>query len=103
MRSTTACASYGGFEHNSHGLRLVTELERRYADFDGLNLTQETLEGLVKHNGPLIDAAGRPLERYAKRGVPAAILAYDAASEPRTPHVCQPRGAGGGDRRRHRL
>jgi dGTPase len=68
---------HGGFEHNSHGLRLVTELERRYADFDGLNLTQETLEGLVKHNGPLIDAAGRPLERYAKRGVPAAILAYD--------------------------
>ena len=68
---------YGGFEHNSHGLRLVTELERRYADFDGLNLSQETLEGLVKHNGPLIDASGRPLERYAKRGVPAAILAYD--------------------------
>src|SRR5664279_6309746 len=62
-----ACmAAYGGFDHNSHGLRLVTELERRYADFDGLNLTQETLEGLVKHNGPLIDAAGRPRERYAK-------------------------------------
>ena len=53
----------GGFDHNSHGLRLVTELERRYADFDGLNLTQETLEGLVKHNGPLIDADGRPPER----------------------------------------
>ncbi len=73
-----ACmASHGGFDHNSHGLRLVTELERRYADFDGLNLTQETLEGLVKHNGPLIDAAGRPLERWRARGVPAAILAYD--------------------------
>jgi dGTPase len=73
-----ACMSeHGGFEHNSHGLRLVTELERRYADFDGLNLSQETLEGLVKHNGPLIDPEGRPLERYAKRGVPAAILAYD--------------------------
>ena len=75
-----ACmAAYGGFDHNSHGLRIVTELERRYADFDGLNLTQETLEGLVKHNGPLLDAAGRPLERYRERGVPEAILAYDAA------------------------
>ena len=73
-----ACmAAHGGFDHNSHGLRLVTELERRYADFDGLNLTQETLEGLVKHNGPLLDAEGRPLERWRKRGVPAAILAYD--------------------------
>ena len=73
-----ACmAPYGGFDHNSHGLRLVTELERRYADFDGLNLSQETLEGLVKHNGPLLDAAGRPRERWARRGVPAAILAYD--------------------------
>ena len=64
---------YGGFEHNSHGLRLVTELERRYADFDGLNLSQETLEGLVKHNGPLIDGEGRPLalaclQRPAHRG-----------------------------------
>jgi dGTPase len=73
-----ACmAAHGGFDHNSHGLRLVTELERRYADFDGLNLTQETLEGLVKHNGPLIDAEGRPLESWRARGVPAAILAYD--------------------------
>jgi dGTPase len=68
---------FGGFEHNGHGLRLVTELERRYADFDGLNLCEETLEGLVKHNGPLIDLEGQPLERYCERGVPAAILAYD--------------------------
>lgn len=44
----------GGFDHNAHALRLVTKLEHRYADFDGLNLTWETLEGLVKHNGPLI-------------------------------------------------
>ncbi|THD47914.1 MAG: deoxyguanosinetriphosphate triphosphohydrolase [Bradyrhizobium sp.] len=70
-------AAHGGFDHNSHGLRIVTELERRYADFDGLNLTQETLEGLVKHNGPLIDLAGQPFERWRKRGVPEAILAYD--------------------------
>ncbi len=73
-----ACmAGHGGFDHNSQGLRLVTELERRYADFDGLNLTQETLEGLVKHNGPLLDAKGLPLERYRERGAPPAILAYD--------------------------
>ena len=68
---------FGGFDHNSHGLRLVTELERHYADFDGLNLSWETLEGLVKHNGPLTDAEGRPTSRWAARGVPEAILAYD--------------------------
>src|SRR5512135_3371373 len=39
----------GGFDHNAQALRIVTDLERRYADFDGLNLTWETLEGLVKH------------------------------------------------------
>src|SRR5205085_1223220 len=43
----------GGFDHNAQTLRVVTALERRYAAFDGLNLTWETLEGLVKHNGPL--------------------------------------------------
>src|SRR5438309_8121613 len=46
-------ASFGGFDHNAQTLRVVTGLERRYAAFDGLNLTWETLEGLVKHNGPL--------------------------------------------------
>lgn len=44
---------FGGFDHNAQSLRIVTKLERRYAEFDGLNLTWETLEGLVKHNGPL--------------------------------------------------
>jgi dGTPase len=73
-----ACmAGHGGFDHNSHALRIVTELERRYAEFDGLNLTQPTVSGLIKHNGPLIDASGAPAERYRKRGVPAPILAYD--------------------------
>jgi dGTPase len=73
-----ACmAGRGGFDHNSHALRIVAELERRYAAFDGLNLTQPTLAGLVKHNGPLIDANGAPTERYRARGVPEAILAYD--------------------------
>ncbi|RBP00963.1 dGTPase [Roseiarcus fermentans] len=68
---------YGGFDHNSHGLRIVTELESRYAEFDGLNLTDTTIAGLVKHNGPLLDAAGRPTARYRARGVPAAIAAFD--------------------------
>jgi dGTPase len=51
---------FGGFDHNAHALELVTALEHRYADFDGLNLTWETLEGLVKHNGPLA-GAGKPV------------------------------------------
>ena len=69
---------YGGFDHNAQSLRIVTRLERRYAGFDGLNLSWETLEGLVKHNGPLIGADGKPTERYAKHGIPVAILEYDA-------------------------
>src|SRR5260370_23620703 len=48
---------YGGFDHNAQALRVVTKFERRYAAFDGLNLTWETLEGLVKHNGPLLEEA----------------------------------------------
>ncbi len=45
---------YGGFSHNEQTLRILTRLERRYAEFDGLNLSWETLEGVVKHNGPLV-------------------------------------------------
>jgi dGTPase len=48
-----AMHAWGGFDHNAHSLRIVTQLERKYARFDGLNLTFETLEGLAKHNGPL--------------------------------------------------
>ena len=60
-----ACmAPYGGFDHNAQALRVVTLLERRYARYDGLDLTWETLEGIVKHNGPLLpgarDAASLP-------------------------------------------
>ena len=69
-------AAFGGFDHNAQTLHVVTALERRYADFDGLNLTWETLEGLVKHNGPLTDRAGHPVERYATRGLPRAIADY---------------------------
>ena len=71
---------FGGFDHNAQALRVVTEFDRRYAGFDGLNLTWETLEGLVKHNGPLTDRARPgepPIGRYAESGVPAAILAYN--------------------------
>jgi dGTPase len=49
----TAMKPFGGFDHNAQSLRIVTLLESRYAGWDGLNLTWETLEGLVKHNGPL--------------------------------------------------
>jgi len=65
-------AAWGGFDHNAQSLRIVTRLEHRYADFDGLNLTWETLEGLVKHNGPLTDAAGRGLAG----AVPPSIRNY---------------------------
>jgi dGTPase len=57
---------FGGFSHNDQTLRILTRLERRYAAFDGLNLTWETLEGTVKHNGPLT-------------APPPTIKAYDAA------------------------
>lgn len=69
---------YGGFDHNAQALRIVTELERRYAAFDGLNLTWETLEGIAKHNGPLIDRQGVPVGRYANRKIPEAFVTYGA-------------------------
>lgn len=53
---------WGGFDHNAQSLRIVSALEQRYAEFDGLNLTWETLEGVVKHNGPLIGGSlSKPL------------------------------------------
>jgi dGTPase len=64
---------FEGFDHNAQTLRVVTVLERRYAEFDGLNLTWETLEGVVKHNGPLTDREGEPIGRYRRRGLPHAI------------------------------
>jgi dGTPase len=66
----------GGFDHNAQTLRVVTALERRYPTFDGLNLTWETLEGLVKHNGPLTDRSGNAIGRYQTHGVPAPIRNY---------------------------
>ncbi|VEJ45484.1 deoxyguanosinetriphosphate triphosphohydrolase [Bartonella vinsonii] len=70
-----AMVHYGGFDHNAQALRIVTKLEQRYANFDGLNLTWETLEGLVKHNGPLFGP-------YAnKKEVPIDILQYNAKQD----------------------
>ena len=64
-------ARFGGFSHNDQTLRILTRLERRYAEFDGLNLTWESLEGTVKHNGPLRGAA-------IDRPVPSTIAEYDS-------------------------
>ena len=76
-RALDECLSgFGGFDHNAQALRIVTDLERRYAAFDGLNLSWETLEGLVKHNGPLVGRNGQAVGRYTRQGVPAAIVAY---------------------------
>jgi dGTPase len=69
-----AMAGKGGFDHNAQSLRVVTELEKKYASFDGLNLTFETLEGLVKHNGPLVGPS-------ARKPVPEPILAYCARQD----------------------
>jgi dGTPase len=71
-------AGYGGFDHNAQTLAVVTRLERRYAGFDGLNLTWEALEGLAKHNGPVMDADGKPAGRRAGRGLAQAIADYNA-------------------------
>jgi len=57
-------APYGGFDHNAQAIRIVTHLERHYADFDGLNLTWETLEGLAKHNGPVTGELPWALQAY---------------------------------------
>ncbi|MBV9687441.1 MAG: deoxyguanosinetriphosphate triphosphohydrolase [Alphaproteobacteria bacterium] len=65
-----AMARFGGFSHNDQTLRILTRLERRYAEFDGLNLTWESLEGTVKHNGPLRGAG-------TDRPVPPSIAEYD--------------------------
>ena len=72
-----AMQGHGGFDHNAQALRIVTRLERRYAEHDGLNLSWEALEGLVKHNGPLLTRDGAPVPKYAKSGLPLAILKFD--------------------------
>lgn len=65
--------AHGGFDHNVQALRVVTSLENRYAEHDGLNLTWETLEGIIKHNGPLVDGQGRPTGKYIDEGLPFGL------------------------------
>ncbi len=88
-------AKFNGFDHNAQALRIVTKLEQRYPHFDGLNLTWETLEGLVKHNGPLTGPHGHDavplaitefneqydleLDRFASAEAQVAALADDIA------------------------
>jgi dGTPase len=87
---SAAMAPYGGFDHNAQAIRIVTHLERHYADFDGLNLTWEALEGIAKHNGPVAEpvpwalaacCAGHDLEIATHAGAEAqvAALADDVA------------------------
>ena len=66
-------AAFGGFDHNAQALKIVTSLEQHYAEFDGLNLTWETLEGIAKHNGPLLEATDA-----ARDALPLAIAEYTA-------------------------
>jgi dGTPase len=76
-RALDACLkAHGGFDHNAQTLRVVTSLEHRYPEFDGLNLTWESLEGIVKHNGPLTEPNGAPAGRYRGHGVPVGISDY---------------------------
>jgi dGTPase len=84
-----AMLPYGGFDHNAQTLRVVMQLERRYANFDGLNLTWETLEGLAKHNGPQLSPhplllklntlVDFELSTYASLEAQAAAIADDIA------------------------
>jgi dGTPase len=81
-RALDACLDgYGGFDHNAQTLRVVTLLEHRYPDFNGLNLTWESLEGIVKHNGPLTDPAGHAIGRHQRRGIPVGIADFNRACD----------------------
>ena len=71
-----AMANYGGFDHNAQTLRILTKLEQRYVQFDGLNLTWEALEGVVKHNGPLTGP-----HAVSDRPLPVAISEYIATHD----------------------
>jgi dGTPase len=79
-RALDSCLhAHGGFDHNAQTLRVITSLEHRYPEFDGLNLSWESLEGIVKHNGPLMARDGTPVGRYRAHGVPVGISQFVAA------------------------
>jgi dGTPase len=69
--------AHGGFDHNAQALRVITALEHRYPEFDGLNLTWESLEGIVKHNGPLAGRDGAPAGPYRENGIPVGISEFN--------------------------
>ena len=78
-----AMENFGGFDHNAHTLRIITSLEQRYAGFDGLNLTWETLEGVAKHNGPLVKRVpstiiSKLIHRAQGAELPRAMSEYNA-------------------------
>lgn len=72
---------YGGFEHNAQTLRIVTKLEQRYAAFDGLNLTLETLSGIIKHNGPVVDDDGKVQDPKLKGVLPFALTDFIGSND----------------------
>ena len=82
-RALDACLKdHGGFDHNAQALRVVTSLEHRYPEFDGLNLTWESLEGIVKHNGPLTER-----ERRAGRAAIASTASRSASPTTSRPTI----------------
>jgi dGTPase len=74
-------AEWGGFDHNMQAVRVVTRLENRYAGHDGLNLSWETLEGILKHNGPLVDDEDRPVGRYVHEWLPFGLYDIPASGD----------------------
>ena len=96
-RWTSACKAHGGFDHNAQTLRVVTALEHRYPEFDGLNLTWESLEGIVKHNGPLTERErGRRSGATASSGIPVGISDYNRKLRSGAVELCLAGGAGRG-------
>jgi dGTPase len=72
---------YGGFDHNMQAIRVVTQLENRYATHDGLNLSWESLEGILKHNGPLVDEDDRPVGRYIHEWLPFGLYEIPTSAD----------------------
>jgi dGTPase len=74
-------ADWGGFDHNMQAIRVVTRLENRYAEHDGLNLSWEALEGILKHNGPIVDAEERPVGKYLSDWLPFGLYDIPASAD----------------------